>query len=179
MSHLDWDENIPKPDEYADYHQKYIDLVTGPNVIQQLIKQGQQVYTLFKQLDEEKANYKYAKGKWSVKEVLGHLIDTERIMAYRALCLSRREQQSLPNFNQENYVRNSYFSERIIQSMASEYDAQRNANISLFNSFNNRQITCGGTISGDHMTVRALVFMTAGHERHHLGTLEKRYGVSL
>src|SRR5699024_8610291 len=83
MSHLDWDENIPKPDEYADYHQKYIDLVTGPNVIQQLIKQGQQVYTLFKQLDEEKANYKYAKGKWSVKEVLGHLIDTERIMAYR------------------------------------------------------------------------------------------------
>src|SRR5699024_4101200 len=79
----------------------------------------------------------------------------------------------------ENYVRNSYFSERNIQGMASEYDAQRNANISLFNSFNNRQITCGGTISGDHMTVRALVFMTAGHERHHLGTLEKRYGVSL
>ncbi|HLR24324.1 MAG TPA: DinB family protein [Fodinibius sp.] len=178
MAHLDWDENIPKSTEYADYYEGYIELITEANVIQQLIQQGQQVYALIGQLDDQQADYRYAEEKWSVKEVIGHLIDTERIMAFRALCVARGEQQSLPGFDQDEYVRQAWFSKRSLQSLAAEYDAQRNANISLFSSFNTQQIGQAGTADGSDISVRALAYIIAGHERHHLRILEERYGVS-
>src|SRR5699024_7881151 len=104
MAHLDWDENHPQPTEAADYYEGYIGLTTEANVVQQLIQQGQEVYALIRQLNDQQADYRYAEGKWSVKEVIGHLIDTERIMAFRALCVARGEQQSLPGFDQDEYV---------------------------------------------------------------------------
>src|SRR5699024_11458746 len=105
-------------------------------------------YALIRHLSAEQAVHQYAKGKWSVKEVIGHLIDTERVMAFRALCISRGEQQSLPGFDQDEYVRQARFSKRSLQSLAAEYDAQRNANISLFSSFNTQQIGQAGTADG-------------------------------
>jgi len=178
MTLIDWDENKPQPTEYIDYYEDYIDLVTTPNVVQQLIGQGQEVYALIRKLSDERADYRYAKAKWSIKEVIGHLIDTERIMACRTLCVARGEQQSLPGFDQDEYVRQAQFGKRSLQSLMAEYDAQRNANISLFSSFNEPQINKAGAADGATISVRALVYIIAGHERHHLNVLEEKYGIN-
>lgn len=178
MAHLDWDENHPQPTEYNDYYQGYIELVSERNVIQQLTQQGQQVFSLIRQLNEEQAAHRYAKRKWSVQEVIGHLIDTERVMAYRALCIARGEEQSLPGFDQDDYVTEANFSERSLQNLSTEYDAQRNANVRLFSSFNAERIEQVGTADGSNISVRALAYIIAGHERHHLNVLDEKYGIS-
>ncbi len=172
-----WENNRPEPDEFGDSYQGYIDQVTAENVIQALIKQGQKTYALIQQLTDEEADYRYADGKWSVREVLGHIIDTERIMAYRALCISRGETTPLPGFDQDDYVENANFGERSLQSLSAEYDALRNANISLFNSFDENQIMQTGTASGFKTSVRALAYIIAGHEKHHHNILEEKYDV--
>lgn len=172
-----WENNRPEPGEYGDFYQGYIDQVTTENVIQALIKQGQKTYALIQQLTDEEADSRYADGKWSVREVLGHIIDTERIMAYRALCISRGETTRLPGFDQDDYVENANFGERSLQSLSTEYDALRNANISLFNSLDENQIMRTGTASGVNTSVRALAYIIAGHEKHHLNILEEKYEI--
>ncbi len=172
-----WEDNRPEADEYSEFYQGYIEQVTGPNVLQTLIKQGQETYALIQQLTPEEAAHRYAEGKWSVKEVIGHLIDTERIMAYRALCISRGETASLPGYDQDEYVEQAHFDERNPQNLSTEYDALRNANISLFNSFNEEQVLRKGTANDTTVSVRAIAYIIAGHERHHLDILEERYGI--
>ncbi|NGP89747.1 DinB family protein [Fodinibius halophilus] len=171
-----WEENTPSPNEYGEFYKGYIELVTEPNVLQALINQGQKTYAFMQQLAPEEADYRYEEGKWSVKEVIGHLIDTERIMAYRALSISRGEEQSLPGYDQDDYVENADFDNRSIQSLSTEYDALRNANISLFNSFDKEQTLRKGTANGVTVSVRALVYIIAGHEQHHHNILKDRYG---
>lgn len=178
MALLDWDESYPQPTEYNDYYQSYIDRISGRNVIQELIQQGQKTYALVRQLSTQQASHRYKDGKWSVKEVIGHLIDTERVMAYRALCIARGESKSLPGFNQDNYVAKANFDQRSLQNLSAEYDAQRNANVSLFSSFNTAQIEQAGTADGSNISVRALAYIIAGHEQHHLNILEERYEIS-
>lgn len=179
MSFLIWEDNHPQPDEYDNFYQGYIDLVTTPNVIEALIKQGQQTYTMIQKLTPGKAGYRYADDKWSVKEVIGHLVDTERVMAYRAMCISRGDQASLPGFDQDEYVSNANFDKRGLQNLSTEYDAQRNANISLFNSFSEEQLLQKGTANNATVSVRALVYIIAGHEKHHLNILEETYGIDI
>lgn len=179
MAFLTWDENHPDSTEYNDFYAGYISLVTEPNVIQMLVQQGQKLFTLMQQLSDEQADYRYAEGKWSVREVIGHLIDTERVMAYRALCISRKEQQSLPGYDQDEYVAHANFNERSLQSLSAEYDAQRNANVSLFNSLTEEQTKRTGTANDTTVSVRALVHIIAGHERHHLNILEENYGIEM
>ena len=178
MALLDWDENHPQPTEYNDFYGKYIDLVTTPNVVQQLIQQGQNTYAFIRQLNPEQASYRYEEGKWNVKEVIGHLIDTERVMAYRALSIARGEERSLPGFNQDDYVSEANFSERSLQNLSAEYDAQRNANVSLFSSFDPDHISQVGTANGSEVSIRALAYIIAGHEQHHLGVLKEKYEIS-
>ncbi|WP_445666382.1 DinB family protein [Fodinibius sp. AD559] len=178
MALLDWEENRPEPDEYGDFYEGYINLVEQPNVIQSLIQQGQKVYTLIQQLTDEEANYRYADDKWSVKEIIGHLIDTERIMAYRALCISRGEETALPGYDHESYVQKGNFDQRSLQSLSTEYDALRNANISMFNSFSKEQMLHKGTANEVSVSVRALAFIISGHEKHHLNILEEKYNIS-
>lgn len=179
MSLLTWEENKPNPSEYTEFYQGYIDLVSSPNVIEALIQQGQQVYTLIQQLSSDEATRRYLDKKWSVKEVIGHLIDTERVMAYRAMCISRGDQTSLPGFDQDEYVASANFDERNLQSLSTEYDALRNANISLFNSFTEQQTKLTGTANGATVSVRALAYIIAGHEKHHLNILEEKYGLDI
>lgn len=174
-----WEDHHPETDEYGSFYQGYVDLVTGPNVLQTLIKQGQETYALIEQLTPEEASRRYAEGKWSVKEVIGHLIDTERIMAYRALCISRGEKTSLPGYDHDAYVQEAHFEERSLQNLSAEYDALRNANISLFNSFNEQQTLKKGRANDHTVSVRALVYIIAGHERHHLNVLEEKYGLDI
>ena len=178
MALLDWDENHPQPTEYNDFYEQYIKLVTAPNVIQELIQQGQGTYALIRQLDKEQASHRYEEGKWSVREVIGHLIDTERVMTYRALCIARGEQQSLPGFDQDDYVSEANFNERSLQSLSAEYDAQRNANVSLLSSLDTDQISKVGLANGSKVSVRALAYIIAGHEQHHLSVLKEKYEIS-
>lgn len=177
MAFLSWDENHPEPTEYNDYYGGYISLVTEPNVIQMLIQQGQKVHTYLQRLSPEQADYRYAEGKWSVREMIGHLIDTERIMAYRALSIARGERQSLPGYDQDAYVERAGFGDRSLKSLSTEYDAQRNANVSLFNSFSGEQTRRTGTANDAALSVRAVVHIIAGHERHHLNVLREKYGI--
>lgn len=179
MALLAWDDNRPAPNEYNDFYEGYISLVTETNAIQLLIQQGQQVFTLIQQLSTKQAQFRYAENKWSVKEVLGHLIDTERVMAYRTLCIARSEQASLPGYNQDKYVEHASFDQRSLQSLSAEYDAQRNANVSLFNSFTKQQIRRTGMANEATLSVRALVYIIAGHECHHLNVLKDKYDIDV
>ncbi|MDZ7681804.1 MAG: DinB family protein [Fodinibius sp.] len=176
---LDWDDHQPKPEEYGEFYEGYIALVGNENVIQALIQQGQQTYAVINRLTAEEANYRYAEDKWSVKEIIGHLVDTERIMAYRALCISRGEQTSLPGYDHEAYVKQADFDNRSLQNISTEYDALRNANISMFNSFNEQQVMRTGTANEVSVSVRALAYIIAGHERHHMNMLEEKYGINI
>lgn len=178
MSLIDWEDNHPQPDEYDDFYSGYINLIDTSNVIETLIQQGQEIFSLIEILSEDEAAYRYTEGKWSVQEVLGHLIDTERIMAYRALCISRGEEKSLPGYDQDEYVKQAEFGNRSLQSMSAEYDALRNANISMFSSFNQEQINRKGTANQVKVSVRALAYIIAGHEKHHLNILEEKYDIT-
>lgn len=179
MSLLDWDDNRPEPEEYGEFYQGYIDLIDAPNIIQVLIQQGQQVYAVIQRLTAEEVSYSYEDNKWSVKQVFGHLVDTERIMAYRALSISRGETNALPGYDQDEYVEQANFENRSLQSISTEYDALRNANISMFNSFSQEQITRKGTANDVTVSVRALAYIIAGHERHHMQILEEKYGINI
>lgn len=179
MGLLIWDDNHPDSTEYNDFYEGYISLVTESNIIQLLIQQGQQIFTLIQQLSTEQAQFRYADNKWSVKEVIGHLIDTERVMAYRALCIARGDQTPLPGYDQDTYVENAAFDQRSLQSLSAEYDAQRNANVSLFNSFTEPQTKYTGTANEATLSVRALVYIIAGHERHHLNVLRDQYQIDI
>jgi uncharacterized damage-inducible protein DinB len=178
MSLSDWENEHPQPDEYGKFYEGYIALIDAQNIIQTLIKQGQQTYAVIQKLTSDEASRRYEAGKWSVKEVIGHLVDTERIMAYRALCISRGEQTSLPGYDQDEYVEQADFDSRSLQNLSAEYDALRNANISMFSSFNEKQISQTGTANNMTVSVRALAYIIAGHEKHHLNILEEKYGIA-
>lgn len=178
MALSSWQDNHPEADEFDSYYQEYLDLLHTDNIIRALTTQGQKMYALIQHISPDKATYRYADGKWSVKEVIGHLIDTERVMAYRAMCISRGDQTSLPGFDQDTYVDHGHFSERSLQNLSAEYDAQRNANISLFNGLTEEQILQTGKANGVTVSVRALAHIIAGHELHHINILKERYEVS-
>ncbi|MGD8428080.1 MAG: DinB family protein [Balneolaceae bacterium] len=177
MTLPNWHDNYPEIDEYDQYYQSYIDLLDTDNIIQTLTRQGQETFALIQRLSPEEAAYRYADGKWSVKEVIGHLIDTERVMSYRAMCISRGDQTSLPGFDQDDYVVNGHFDERSLQNLSAEYDALRNANISMFNGLAGEQILRKGTANGVTVSVWALAYIIAGHEKHHLRILKEKYNI--
>lgn len=179
MTLLDWDDNRPEPDEYGEFYKNYIELIDEPNIVQVLIQQGQQTYAVIQRLTTDEASHRYEKDKWSVKEIFGHLVDTERIMAYRALCISRGETTSLPGYDHETYVQEAEFENRSLQSISTEYDALRNSNISMFNSFSKNQTMRKGTANDVTVSVRGLAYIIAGHERHHMQILENKYDINI
>jgi uncharacterized damage-inducible protein DinB len=167
----------PLTTEYlqSPYHSRYIDKVANDNSIEALAQQQVDTLAFFRSLTEEQLNYRYAEGKWSVKEILGHITDTERIMAYRALCIARGEQQALPGFEENDYVVTAHFDKRTITDLLREYTLVREANLALFRSFDETMLTRIGNASGRNISVRALLFIIAGHELHHLKVIRERY----
>ncbi len=123
----------------------------------------------------EKEEYRYAEGKWTVKEVLGHICDTERILGYRALCIARGEQKELPGFDENHYVSNGYFNKRSLYDLAHEFSIVRESNIALFKSFDENILDKKGTANKNIMSVRSILFMIAGHEKHHINVIKERY----
>jgi hypothetical protein len=167
--------NKPKFDDYAPYAAGYVNSVPdGADVLQVLADNQASTYKLFHGLTEEQAMHAYAEGKWTLKEVLGHMIDTERVFSFRAFVFSR-EDISLPGFDQDTYVNSTDFNSRSIQSLADEFRAVREATLFLYRSFSPGQLACSGVASGALVKVAALVYITAGHELYHLNIIKERY----
>jgi uncharacterized damage-inducible protein DinB len=164
----------PQADEYAPFCQTYIDTVSD-NVIAELEHQVNSFPAFLKGITTDKTTFAYAEGKWTLKELVGHVIDTERIMAYRTLRIARNDQTPLPGFEEKDYVEYAHFADRTMESLAQEFAAVRRANMYLINSFNEEEINRIGTSNGSPMSVRALIYILAGHVNHHRKIIEERY----
>jgi uncharacterized damage-inducible protein DinB len=165
----------PEPTEYAEFYANYISKVPGSDVLGFLEAQRVQMLQLFAGRSERDGSFRYAPGKWTVKETLGHVTDTERIFTYRALRIARGDQTPLPGFEQDDFVRNGAFGERMLAGLAEEFAAVRTASLALFRSFPEEAWGRCGVASQKEVTVRALAFMIAGHAMHHRAILEERY----
>ena len=133
------------------------------------------IQELISEISEEKEDFAYAPGKWTPKEVIGHIIDTERIMAFRALCFARKDKTPLPGFDENYYVANANFKNRTMYDLAHEFAVVRESNIALFKCFNQEALDATGTANGREVSVRAILFMIAGHAVHHVNIIKTRY----
>jgi DinB family protein len=167
--------NRPQSGEFAPYYERYISLIEGEDVLAALDRQRRETMLLLSGRNEEDGNYRYAPGKWSAKEVLGHVCDTERIFAYRALRFSRADATPLAGFEQDDYVRNGPFANRSLEDLVEDFIAVRRASISLFRNLDEAAWSYRGVANNSEVTVRALAYIIAGHELHHRRILEEKY----
>ena len=165
----------PEKNEYAPYYETYISQVQGNDILSILEAQRLQMAQLFAARSERDGNFRYAPGKWMVKEVLGHVSDAERIFAYRALRIARGDHTPLPGFEQEGYIQNGNFAERTLTNIGEEFAAVRAATLALFRSLSEEAWKRRGKASDNEVTVHALAYIIAGHETHHRRILEERY----
>lgn len=165
----------PLTTEHPAYFSHYIDLVKNDDVIKELKSQIQEIKQLLAGLPVEKENFAYAPGKWTIKEVIGHLIDTERIMAYRALRFARKDKTILSGFDQNTFVVNGNFNTRTIKDLAYEFTIVRESNLILFKHFSEETLDEKGNSNGTEVSVRAILFMIAGHTTHHLNAIKTKY----
>jgi uncharacterized damage-inducible protein DinB len=165
----------PEPTEYHSYYGRYIALVPGRDLTQTLDAQLAQSLPILRAVGEEKSLYRYAAGKWSIREVLGHIIDAERIFTYRALCFTRGDSTPLPGFDQDPYVAAANFDNRSWNDSIAEFEHVRRSTILFFRALSQDYQLRSGTASQNSVTVRALGYIIAGHELHHLAILRDRY----
>ena len=168
---------LPAADEYAPYYGKYIERV-GPDPLAALVAQAASTAALLAATPESKASHRNADGKWSVREVVVHMSDAERVFAYRALRVGRGDETPLPGFDEDLFAVNCGAESRTLADVAAEFAAVRATTIALFRSFPADAVGRRGTASGHPVTVRSLLAMTAGHELHHVALLRDRYGLS-
>jgi len=164
----------PLVEEYPLFYKGYVDTVSD-DVLTELEQQIESFPALLRNVPLEKASFAYAEGKWTIKELVGHVIDTERIMAYRALRIARNDTTPLPGFDENNYVSNAHFDDRSLESLAHEFAALRKANMYLIRSLNDLEIAHTGISNEKPISVRALIFIMAGHVNHHAAILKQRY----
>lgn len=167
--------NKPLPHEHSPYLGYYIGLVPSENLIEELTLNYQNNTLLLKTLTESQLNYQYSSGKWTIKEILQHLIDTERIFAYRCLRFARQDKTDLCGFEQDNYIAPAKAHLRTLNSLLHEYETVRHASISLINTFDTEMWQQTGTVNNKPVSVRALGYAIAGHEIHHINIIKQRY----
>jgi len=165
----------PRQGDYALYYEKYVALVPSGDFLQILQDQRRELVDLLSPLSDQQADFRYASGKWSVKEVLGHVTDAERIFAYWLLRFARGDQSPLSSFEQEGYIQNGNFSRRKLSDLLEEFSAVREATICLVRSLDDAAWQRRGVASQKEVSVLALAFIIAGHDRHHRMILEKHY----
>ena len=165
----------PGEDEYDPFYGNYIKLVPPQELIQALMDQIDTTARLLRTISEGQAGKRYAPDKWSIKEVVGHLCDTERIMTYRTLRIARGDETPLPGFEQDDFVRHAGFDLRPLEELVSEFKTGREATLSLFRGLDNQSLQRRGTSNNTGVSVLALAYIIAGHERHHIGILRERY----
>ncbi len=165
-----------KTEEYNPYYYQYIQLVPDEwDIVKGLEKSMTQVLDFFNTLTEEQGNFKYAEGKWSIKEVLQHIIDNERVFSYRALRFSRKDKEALPGYDQDNYVPMSKTDRLILADVILDYKNVRMASISLFKSMDEDMLQHIGNANGSPMSARVAAYILIGHEIHHVKVIQERY----
>lgn len=165
----------PSPTNYAGYFQKYIDQVTETDFFTALQNQSSGLASFLQSITEEKSLFAYAEGKWTIKELLLHMSDTERIFCYRALCFARGEKTNLPGFDENDYAANSNANSRNWESLVQEFLAVRKATEVLFKSFSENALASVGTANNNEATVLSIGFILLGHVNHHKKILAERY----
>jgi len=165
----------PLPKEYPAYYGNYIKLVATNDIIKLLDEQVVDIQELISNVDEDKENFAYEPGKWTIKEVVGHIIDTERILAYRALRFARKDNTALAGFDENNYVANANFGKRTLYNLSHEFALLRESNIVLFKYFDEEMLNQSGIANDNEASVRSLLYMIAGHAAHHVNILKTRY----
>jgi len=169
--------NRPEKSEYGEYYDRYISQVADENIQVLLAKQPAGLRELFAPVAEDRGTFAYDEGKWTLKEVLSHLIDGERIFAYRMLRISRGDETPIEGFEQDGYIENSNANNRTFAELLDEFDLQRRSNMLLINNLSDDASKRLGTASGFPVSVRALVYISAGHVQHHSTLLRERYAL--
>ncbi len=165
----------PTPEEYPEGMKNYIEAAKADDLLRGLAASQEFIINFMLGLDQEKLLHRYAPGKWSIKELLVHMMDAERIFAYRALRFARQDKTDLAGFDENNYVGPSKADSRAITSILSEYAAVRQATIELFKNFDDEMLNQTGTANNNRISVRALGYAILGHEIHHLNIIRQRY----
>jgi len=165
----------PERGEYAPFYETYISKVQGNDILATLDDQRRQMLLLLSGRAESDGDIRYAPGKWSVKEVLGHVCDAERIFSYRALCIARGDSTPLPGYDENSYVANAPFSRRSLPDLIEDFIAVRRATLSLFRNFDDDAWMRRGNANNNGVTVRAIAYIIAGHELHHRLALQEKY----
>jgi len=172
MAHL-----IARPDvsEYAPFYAGYVAQVPEGDVLDLLARQIDDTAALIGGLNETQAGYRYAPGKWSIREIVGHVADAERVFSYRALRIGRNDQTPLPSFDENAWMPYGNFDARPLADLLSELRAVRQSTLALYRSFTPEAVARRGVASQKDISVRAIIYVTAGHERHHVTVLRERY----
>lgn len=165
----------PGPQEYAPYYERYISLVSGEDGLRALQSQIEETAPWLARLPSEIGSYRYEAGKWTVREVLGHMIDAERVFAYRALRFSRKDATPLPGFEQDDFIREGPYETCTVKDLAEEFSLVRKSTLCLFRNMNQDILNRTGSANGDAMSTRAAAWVIAGHELHHMSILRDRY----
>jgi hypothetical protein len=165
----------PQTGEYNPYYHEYIRRVPAGDVLVFMANQIQESLALLRSLSAEQVMRRPAPGEWNIKEIIGHLVDGERVFSYRALCFARGDQNRLPGFEQDDYVATGNFSQRTLADLCDEFAAIRQASLCLFRSFSPAATTRTGVASENPISVRALIYICAGHEHHHIESIRKVY----
>jgi uncharacterized damage-inducible protein DinB len=165
----------PQHTEHGSFYQRYIDLATGNSVQEVINNHFSNIAQFINNLPEEKANYAYAENKWTVKQVLQHLIDAERIFVYRALTISRKDDIPLPGFDENSYAANATAAHRTLSDLKQELLALRNSTDVFLLTLTDEELQQRGTANGHGITVNAIAYITIGHLLHHIQVLQERY----
>ncbi|MFC6269004.1 DinB family protein [Frigoriflavimonas asaccharolytica] len=161
--------------EFQKYIQRYVDLLPSENWMQQLIHSENQTLEIYSKLDDESSLFKYAEGKWSLKEILQHLIDCERIFQFRALSFSRGESHNLPGFDEEIYANNANADSRKLQDLIDEFTVVRQSSLLLFKSFSKEMLANNGFANDNEISVETIGKLVVGHNLHHLNVIIDKY----
>jgi hypothetical protein len=161
--------------EYVDFYKSYIQVLEDVELIEELEICLHEFIKFVQNIPMDKFDYRYEVGKWTIKEIIQHLIDSERVFSYRALRISRNDKTPLPGFNENDYVDNSNGNDRNLQGLLTELAVVRQATLSLFNSFSQEQLTKIGIASNNEVSVRAIGFIIIGHQKHHQKIFAERY----
>jgi len=168
----------PAAEEYAPFFAGYVKLVPEKEVLPVLAAQVSEIRRLAASVPADRETFRYAPGKWSIREIFGHIGDAERVFGYRAFCISRGDQTPLPGFDENDYIAESAYDQQTVAALADAFAGLRGANLAVLGRLDHARWVRGGNANGNPVSVRALAFIMAGHVRHHLGVLKARYGVT-
>jgi hypothetical protein len=167
----------PAADEFAPFFAGYVSLVPEIEVLPVLAAQTAEIRRLAASIPADREQFRYAAGKWSIREMLGHIGDGERVFGYRAFCISRGEQASLPGFDENDYIAEAAYDAHPVAQLVEDFAGLRASNLAVLDRLSPERWSNAGVANGNRISLRALAYIMAGHVRHHLGILRTRYAV--